>query len=129
MASNQVVLNLAPGVDSLSVNAAKFDGSVTLVINGKLLGADPAAAGKSSPLAPLVLIGSYVAPVADIDYTALPAKLSVKLNAPDAHADHRPVAGQKLPVRVLVNGVGSRTWRLNAGVMEPNPNLILTVLP
>lgn len=129
LASNQLTLNLAPGVEALSVASGKFDGSVTLDITGKLLGADPAVAGPLSPLVPEVLFGSYVIPKADVTFTALPAKLTVKLNAPAANALNLPKTGQALPVRVVANGVESRTWRPNAvtGAPEPNPNLVFTV--
>lgn len=129
LASNQLTLNLAPGVDAISVASGKFDGSVTLDITGKLLGADPAAVGTGSPLVPVVLFGSYVIPKADITFTALPAKLTMKLNAPDPNAANLPKTGQALPVRVVANGVESRTWRPNAttGAPEPNPNLVFTV--
>lgn len=129
LASNQLALNLAPGVEALSVASGSFDGSVTLDITGKLLGADPAAVGASSPLVPAVLFGSYAIPAADVTFTALPSKLTVKLSAPAAHAANPPQTGQALPVRVVVNGVESRTWQKNAvtGAPEPNPSLVFTV--
>lgn len=130
LASGPQPLTLLPSVDTVAPQTGPFNGTVTVVINGALLGVAPIAQNPLNPLVPTVLFGNYAIPLADVDFTRLPNRLSVTLNAPTNPADPRaPRPGQVLPLRVRLNGVESRSWRTNpgTGALEMNPGLQFTV--
>jgi hypothetical protein len=119
---------LLPRADTIAPAAGPFDGTVSVQIDGALLGVAPAAANSIDPLVPTVLFGGYPIPAADVDFTQLPNRLTVTLNAPPA-GPNVPAAGQVLPVRVRLNGVESRSWQTNPVTRTPemNPALQFTV--
>lgn len=122
--------SLLPRVDTIAPQTGPFNGTVTVTLDGALLGVAPLAQNPLNPLVPTVLFGSYPIPVAEVDFTQLPNRLTVTLNAPANPSDPRaPTAGQKLPVRVRLNGVESRSWRTHpvTEALEMNPALLFTV--
>ena len=132
LSSNPRPLSLLPRIDAIAPQTGSFDGTVSVTIDGALLGIAPLPQNPLSPLAPTVLFGSYPIPVADIDFSQLLLlnRLIVTLNTPANPVDPRaPRAGQILPVRVRLNGVESRSWQVNpvTQVLEMNPALMFTV--
>jgi len=135
--SNAAVLRLLPAITGILPNPPQgpFDGTVTVTINGTMLGLVPPAVPPPgtppfvSPWTPTLLFGSYAIPAKDLDLTGLPATLKATLNAPDPADPNAPTAGQKLPVRVRVNGVESQCWKTDPVTQRliMDPNLVFTV--
>ena len=120
-------LQLLPKVTQITPGSGPFNGTVTVEIQGTLLGLT--AAAPRDPLRPSVFFGNYAIPAGDLDLSELPDKIRATLKAPADPTDpHAPRVGQKLPVRVRLNGVESRTWRESpSGGLEIAPNLLFEV--
>ncbi len=130
LTSNAALLSLLPGVTAIAPATGLFDGVTTVTITGTLLGVAPDPTVPANPLVPTVLFGSYAIPAADVDYTGLPNSLKVTLSPAAAPTDPQPPpAGRVVPVRVRVNGVESRAWRVNPATqaLEMDPALQFTV--
>jgi hypothetical protein len=129
--SQAVILALLPGITNLSSNTGHFNGIDQVVIQGTLLGRPFDATLPSDPLVPTVLFGSYAIPPASIDYSQLPAQLTVTLpNVPASDPNQPPPSGSVLSIRVRVNGVESQSWRSNpvTGQLGPDPAFRFAVL-
>lgn len=119
---------LLPRIDSLSPQQGTWDGSVTVLIQGALLGQLSAAI--DDPLHPTVFFGSYPIPDSDLDLAALPHQIRATLRpVAGRRAERLPQPGQRVPVRIRLNGVESRTWRRESdGSLVMNPQLQFEVL-
>lgn len=129
--SQAAILALLPGITNLSANTGHFNGIDQVVIQGTLLGRPFDATLPSDPLVPTVLFSSYAIPPASIDYSQLPAQLTVTLpNVPPSDPNQPPPSGSVLSIRIRVNGVESQSWRSNpvTGQLEPDPAFRFTVL-
>lgn len=122
-------VSLVPKITNINPATGPFNGTVTVIITGTLLGLAPVSGQPQASLVPTIMFGSYPVPVADVDFSGLPTQIKVKLSTPAAGAIAAPVAGQKVPVRVRTNGVESRSWRSNpaTGLLEMDPAMLFTV--
>jgi hypothetical protein len=130
VASNSALLKLLPKISNVAPLTGPFNGTVTVTVSGTLLGRAPAPPPPpgtppfTDPLTPTLLFGSFAIPVADLDLSGLPGSLGAILPTPAPDDPHRPITGQKLAVRVRVNGVESQVWKIDPVtkqlVMDPN---------
>ncbi|WP_435009535.1 DUF4255 domain-containing protein [Tundrisphaera lichenicola] len=120
-------LQLLPKVDLIVPSAGPFDGTVTVRIQGTMLGIDNP--DTRHPLRPSVFFGNYAVPDADLDLSGLPALIKATLKIPaDPDNPASPRVGRKLPVRVRLNGVENQTWRANvSGGLDMDPALVFEV--
>ena len=128
--SSPALLALLPSITGLSAVNGHFDGADTVVITGTLLGLAPNPTPSGDPMIPTVLFGGFPIPVANTDYSGLPTKLTVTLPAvPATDAQQPPAPGSVVAIRVRVNGVENRSWRVNPVTrqLEPDPTIQFTV--
>jgi hypothetical protein len=129
VASNPVPFALLPNITTITPSHGPFNGATQVTIIGTALGVAPGnTALPPNPMVPAVLFGGYVIPLADVDMTQLPTKITVTLNSQAATSPQPPSGNQPVPVRVRVNGVENQSWRLNTatGQFEFLPGLQFT---
>jgi hypothetical protein len=130
VASNAALLKLLPKISNVAPLTGPFNGTVTVTISGALMGRPPVPPPPpgtpplTDPLTPTLLFGSFAIPLANLDPSGLPGTLSAVLPTPTPGDPQGPITGQKLPVRVRLNGVESQVWKIDPVtkqlVMDPN---------
>jgi hypothetical protein len=127
VASPATAITLLPSITSVSPHSGRFDGTITVTIQGKAMGVEPTDPSLASgAMVPTVLFGNYAIPFEDLDLSALPFKVVATLNAPQAGAPPPPQPPTPVFVRIHVNGCESESWSLTNTGPKFRPSLRFT---